>query len=189
MTAVLLWCTDSRGNVLISVAFPRQPTLSSVSQTANLQTAFIINHRIILGLYPNDVGLESHNRICNCLHNAQQVRCQALIWGTNFAWGFCSTESVLKMSKHPAEAIAKKTSKWGGCINKCDCIVVLCVLCWPCGVLLSTFGPHSCQEQVFEALWPVLECVSALCHIWPLTKTSAATQDNQSPTVDLWSAL
>lgn len=70
-------------------AYPVSP---SVSQLANPHSAFIINHRTTLGHSPNDVGWRgtSHDRICNCLHNAQQVRYEALICNTNIAWGFCS---------------------------------------------------------------------------------------------------
>lgn len=84
---------DSWRKALIIVAFPRQSDLQSVSQSvsslANPHSAFIINHRITLG---RSVGWRgtSCDRICNCLHNTQQARYQALIWSTNIAWDFCT---------------------------------------------------------------------------------------------------
>ena len=64
----------------------------SFSQSANSHSAFIINHRITPRRFPNDVGWwgTSHDRICNCLHNAQLLRYQALVQSTNTAWGLCS---------------------------------------------------------------------------------------------------
>lgn len=67
-----------------------RPSVSqSVNSLANPHSVFIINHRITLG---RSVGWRgtSRDRICNCLHNTQQARYQALIWSTNIAWDFCT---------------------------------------------------------------------------------------------------
>lgn len=65
----------------------------TVSQRVNPRSAFIINHTITLGGgFPNNVGRRGTSLcwICNCLHNAQPVRHQALIRSANIEWGLWS---------------------------------------------------------------------------------------------------
>lgn len=178
--------TDSWGKTFISVAFPRQSALQSVSQRVNPRSAFIINHRITLGRSPNDVGWRgtSHDRICNCLHNAQQVRYQAPIWSANIAWGLCSYYCRMMVAASGAavkvvstEPRAEKMHLSGCCVNKCDWMLVcqyknsislrhghwffyIFIYRWKCFVEHTSFScypdftPHSCLTQVSEATWP-----------------------------------
>lgn len=116
----------------------------SFSQSANSHSAFIINHRITPRRFPNDVGWwgTSHDRICNCLHNAQLVRYQTLVRSTNTAWGLCScnchdgggVRGSGKDRRHVPHNQEQRKWIWlGCCVNKSDWMWVLWVwdfICW-----------------------------------------------------------
>ena len=98
MTTILLCecaeaLTDEERPWSVSHSPDSQAFTQPVSQLAYPHSAFIINQGITLEHSPNDVGWKGtrHDRICSCLHYAQQVKYQALIWSRNIAyWVLCS---------------------------------------------------------------------------------------------------